>query len=312
MRRSLKGTNLSIETKGQRFLAIGECMVEMAPQSGGLYGMGFAGDTFNTTWYMRRCLPADWSVGYLTAVGHDAVSGRMVDFMASSRIDTSAIARRVDRTVGLYMIQLSDQGERSFAYWRSQSAARLLAEDGAVLAQHLAGVGLAYFSGITLAILDAPGRTRLFAALAEARVKGTKIAFDPNLRPALWSDPKTMCETVMQAAALADIVLPSFDDEARWFGDSDPAATLARYGQVSEVVVKNGEGAMQIRAAGDMFEFQPPAVAQVVDSTAAGDSFNAAYLACRMTGGNVPSALQAGSALAGKVIAARGALVETR
>jgi 2-dehydro-3-deoxygluconokinase len=311
MRRSLKGTNLSIDIKGRRVLAIGECMVEMAPQAGGLYAMGFAGDTFNTTWYLRRCLPADWSVGYLTGVGQDAVSDRMLGFMSDSGIDTGAVIRRPDRTVGLYMIQLSDQGERSFAYWRSQSAARLLADDGAVLAQHLSDVGLAYFSGITLAVLDAPGRARLFSALAAARAAGTKVAFDPNLRPALWADTKVMCETVMQAAAVSDIVLPSFDDEARWFGDADPAATLARYAQAGEVVVKNGEGPMLVQADDRLFDFQPPKVAKVVDSTAAGDSFNAAYLAARLTGPNVPVALQAGAALAGRVIGARGALVET-
>ncbi|GHC57021.1 2-dehydro-3-deoxygluconokinase [Gemmobacter tilapiae] len=301
---------MSIDLKAKRVLAIGECMVEMAPQAGALYKMGFAGDTFNTTWYLRRCLPADWSVGYLTAVGQDGVSDRMIGFMADSGIDTSAVIRRPDRTVGLYMIQLSDKGERSFAYWRNQSAARLLADDEAQLIQRLSGVGLAYFSGITLAILDVQGRARLFAALAAARAAGTKVAFDPNLRPALWSDSNMMCETIMQAAAQSDIVLPSFDDEARWFGDTDPAATLARYAQAEEVVVKNGEGAMRVRSSGHVFDFQPPAVAQVVDSTAAGDSFNAAYLAARLAGTGVPTALQAGAALAGRVIGARGALVE--
>lgn len=284
-------------------------MVEMAPQAGALYALGFAGDTFNTTWYLRRCLPAEWQVGYLTAIGQDALSDRMLAFIADSGIDTSAVIRRSDRTVGLYMIQLSDKGERSFAYWRGASAARLLAEDGAMLAARLQGVDLAYFSGITLAILDDAGRSRLFSALAAARAEGTKIAFDPNLRPALWPDAQTMCGAVMQAAMVADVILPSFDDEARWFGDADPAATLARYGQTTEVVVKNGAGTMLARAGRDLFEFQPPPVAQVIDSTAAGDSFNAAYLACRLQGGDIPAALTAGSALAGRVITARGALV---
>lgn len=300
---------MSIEVRTKRFLGIGECMVEMAVQAGGLYGMGFAGDTFNTTWYMRRCLGADWGVGYLTAVGSDGISGRMVDFMAGHGIGTDAITRRTDRTVGLYMIQLSETGERSFAYWRDRSAARLLAEDTGVLAGYLEGVGLAYFSGITLGILDAAGRDRLFAALQEARAKGTKVAFDPNLRPALWGDTGAMCAAIMAAAELADIVLPSFEDEARWFGDADAAATLARYGAAGEVVVKNGEGPVLARAGSETLTFQPPAVAQVVDTTAAGDSFNAAYLAARLDGAAPAAALAAGSALAGRVIGQRGALV---
>lgn len=302
---------MSIDLLSRRFMALGECMVEMAPQAGGLYGMGFAGDTFNTTWYMRRCLPAEWQVGYLSAVGQDALSDRMLGFMGDSGIETGAIARRADRTVGLYMIQLSDQGERSFAYWRGASAARLLAEDEGRLVEQLAGVGLAYFSGISLAILDAGGRSRLLAALGEAKAAGTRLAFDPNLRPALWASSAEMCETVMAAAGLADIVLPSFEDEARWFGDKDAAATLARYGAAAEVVVKNGGGKMLARAGQGQFEFQPAFVKDVVDSTAAGDSFNAGYLASRLKGADVPRALWAGSALAGQVIRARGALVET-
>ena len=126
-----------------QFLAIGECMVELALQPDGAYAMGFAGDTFNTAWYARRSLPEAWRVGYLSAVGRDAVSDRMLAFMTGAGIDTRAVARLPDRTVGLYMIELV-KGERSFSYWRGQSAARALAADAARLAAALDGVTLAY------------------------------------------------------------------------------------------------------------------------------------------------------------------------
>ncbi|MGC9420788.1 MAG: PfkB family carbohydrate kinase, partial [Rhodovulum sp.] len=131
-------------------LAIGECMVELAPTGGGLYRRGFAGDTFNTAWYARRLLPADWSVAYASCVGTDAVSREMVDFMAAEGIDTTPIRRLPDRTVGLYMIALTG-GERSFFYWRGQSAARALADDPDWLDATLSGRNFIHFSGISLA-----------------------------------------------------------------------------------------------------------------------------------------------------------------
>lgn len=44
-------------------------MVEMAPTEDGNYSKGFAGDTFNTAWYLKCQLPTIWRVWYLAAVG---------------------------------------------------------------------------------------------------------------------------------------------------------------------------------------------------------------------------------------------------
>ena len=120
-----------------RVVCVGECMVELAPAGDGLLRQGFAGDTFNTAWYLKRLRP-DWQVDYLSAVGSDAISDAMLGFMAAAGIGTDHVARRTERTVGLYLITL-DKGERSFSYWRSQSAARTLADDPVALAHGMAG-----------------------------------------------------------------------------------------------------------------------------------------------------------------------------
>ncbi len=293
-----------------RFLCLGEIMVEIAPADAGLFRMGFAGDTFNCAWYARRLLPADWTVGYGTAVGTDAVSGDMIDFIAEQGIETNAVRRDPSRTVGLYMIQLAG-GERSFSYWRGQSAAKTLGDDPAWLDQILDGQDVVQFSGITLAILPPEGRTALCAALARARARGSHIAFDTNLRPRLWEDAETMSKGLLMGAAVSDTVLPSFDEEQMAFGDITPDDTIARYKGLgaTTIAVKNGAEICHVwsQAEGD-FRYDPPAVPLVIDSTAAGDSFGAGFLAARATGATVADATKQAAHLAAQVIQQRGAL----
>lgn len=297
----------------KRVVAIGECMVEMAPQDVSRnFHMGFAGDTLNTAWYLRGLLGASDRVDYLTAVGTDAVSDQMVAFIKAAKIGTNHVVRRDSLTVGLYMIQLQ-AGERSFIYWRDQSAARTLARDGSLLDQALSGADMAYFSGITLAILPDDARATLLQALSRFRTGGGTVVFDPNLRPKLWRHPDDMMASVMNAAAQCDMILPSFEDEATWFGDREPLATVERYaGQgASVVVVKNGPHEILSCTNGMVNHHDPDPVEQVVDTTAAGDSFNAAFLAGHLEGHPLDRAIKSGSALAAKVIQRPGALVDT-
>ncbi|TNJ44466.1 sugar kinase [Phaeobacter sp. B1627] len=296
-----------------RIVAIGECMVEMASKDADTYRMGFAGDTMNTAWYLRRLLDQADTVEYFTAVGTDALSDRMVTFLQDAGLETDHILRRPDVSVGLYTIQLQE-GERSFSYWRGQSAARSLAQDERALISVLTHADMAYFSGITLAILPENDRNTLLQVLADFRKKGAKVIFDPNLRPKLWEDEETMRRVVMEAASVSDMVLPSHEDEALWFGDADPAATAARYADhgSSWVIVKNGAGQILAWENGNLSLHDPVAVSEVIDTTAAGDSFNAGFIASWITGASVAGAIQSGAGLAAQVVQSRGALVNLR
>lgn len=294
-----------------QILTIGECMVEMAPRQDEAYSRNFAGDSFNTAWYLRQLLPSDDQVGYCSAVGTDGISNAMLAFMQAAGISTEAVRRIPNRTVGLYMIELAN-GERSFSYWRGESAAKLLAEDRTFLSQAVAGQDLVLFSGITLAILSEPHRQQLLDVLAEARANGTKIAFDPNMRLRLWPDQQTMCNAVTAAARVADIVLPSFDEDGLNYQDASPQATIERYraGGATCVVVKNGPD--RVHAFSDdegSVVFDPVPVDTVVDTTAAGDSFNAGFLAARLSGAAMVDALAKGASVSAQVIKSRGALV---
>lgn len=295
-----------------RFLSLGEIMVEMAPAPGspGLYRLGYAGDTFNCAWYARRLLPASWTVSYGTVLGQDPMSDDLARFIAEQGIADDALRRTSDRTVGLYLIQ-TRHGERSFSYWRGQSAARTLADDPAWLDATLANRAVIQFSGITLAILSPEARRTLCAALGRARAHGAHIAFDTNLRPRLWDSAEAMRSGLLMGASVADTVLPSFDEEQLAFQDATPEDTLRRYraAGASCVVIKNGAATFQgwTHETGTV-TCTPPAVEQVVDSTAAGDSFAAAFLAARATGESLARAMTRAATLASQVIRHPGAL----
>ena len=293
-----------------RVLAIGECMAELAPADGPKsYTLGFAGDTFNTIWYLAQHAPGI-SAAYYTALGTDPISQDMRCFMQGAGIDDSLITTVRDRTIGLYLISLN-KGERSFSYWRGQSAARCLADDPAALTAAVASADMVYLSGITLAILEPDARARLLSAMDTARAAGKTILFDPNLRPKLWATPQDMTRAIMDGAAVCDIALPSFEDEADWFADASPEATIDRYAQAGakKVIVKNGAGTIHYQDGVRQGQVTVIPALQMVDTTAAGDSFNAGVMAGLARGADLPSCINLGARLASHVIQHKGALV---
>jgi 2-dehydro-3-deoxygluconokinase len=292
-------------------LSIGECLVELAAVGNNLFRQGFAGDTFNTAWYARRALAPSWDVQYFTALGDDPVSTRMLEFMAKGGIGTAHIARRKARAPGLYMIDLQD-GERSFTYWREASAAKTLADDVEALRRAVGEADAIYFSGITLAILNPAARTRLLAALADARSKGKLVAFDSNIRLRLWPDVADLRASIDAACTVASLGLPTIPDEAEVFGEKDAAAVARRYraAGVEEIVVKAGGDAALVVAGTSETLVAPEKVQTIVDTTGAGDSFNGAYIASRLQGETPEIAARKAHARAAKVIQSYGALVE--
>lgn len=294
-----------------KVISIGEVMVELSRGADGRFGLSLGGDTFNTSVYLAR---AGVDTAYATALGDDRYSDAIRASAQGEGVSTELMLRVPGRTAGLYLIDTDAQGERSFTYWRDSAPARELFElpGWEAVAEAMIEANLVYLSGITLSLYSNAGLGRLFATLEFAREQGARIVFDGNFRPRNWKGDIARARAVYaQALKRTTIALPTFEDEVTLWGDGSPAATADRLGTfgVQEIVVKNGaEGALVV--AGGTSQFVPiPQPVEPVDTTAAGDSFNAAYLAARLGGETPAAAAEAGHQLAGRVIRHRGAIL---
>ena len=293
-----------------RIVLVGECMVEFSPIGGGGYRLGFAGDTFNTAWYLRQLMPADWTIQYFTNIGDDQLSADMLRFMKQSGIDTTHVKVVEGLNAGLYVISL-DNGERSFSYWRNASAARKLADDLIRLSDATQSADCIFFSGITLAILSENARDKFLQHMAIRRASGDLVVFDPNIRKRLWRNDAEIRHWISRAYAVANVALPSFADDAEAFGDVDIFGTARRIREAGaeEIVVKNGGDACYVQVGEEGHSIKPEAFVTAVDTTGAGDSFNASYLANRLLGALPLAAVEKAHRIATRVICAPGALV---
>ncbi len=296
----------------KRVVLAGECMVEFASQGEDSYRLGYAGDVYNTAVYLSRSCAQECDVQFMTVVGKDAVSAKLLALMESEKIGCEFLWKDASATLGAYCIQLDPQGERQFIYWRGQSAARRLLQhigDPTVLAAN--PIDMLYFSGITLAILTPEDRAQFFALAALWRNAGARIVFDPNYRPRLWPDADTARAAFQQAYELSEIALPGIDDH-RMLYNQDSAREVIDFLQgcgVAEVVVKDGPNGATLAVDGDIIQVPAVAVSQVVDTTAAGDSFNGAYLSARLRGLDARTAAEQAAKLASDVVQHRGAIV---
>lgn len=284
-----------------RLACIGEAMLELSMKDDTRADLGVAGDTLNTAIYLRRTAPS-LQVEYMTCLGDDPFSNRVDAFIRANGVSTAPTTRLAGYSPGLYAISTSPLGERNFTYWRSNSAARQLFADGDF--SILANYDAIYLTGISLAILPHQIRLGLISWLGQHRLQ---VIYDGNFRPHLWDSLEHAREVNLAMWQRADIALPSVDDETLLF-DETKAEVIKRF------VTRSALGALKCGAAGPISigsqvdQHYPPAQ-QVIDTTAAGDSFNGGYLGNLLTGGTQAQALMAGHELAARVVGFRGAII---
>lgn len=297
---------------------IGECMVEMQNTEAG-WRQGFAGDTLNTATYLSRLLRyAPASISYVTGVGKDQLSQAMVAGWQCEGIDTSLVKPLEEKLPGLYMIEVDDSGERSFHYWREDSAAKYwLDVISAAEQERLSRFDVIYLSGISLAILSGDRRLQLLDLLTKFTDNGGQLIFDNNYRPRLWPEKAVAIDAYARVLALTHTALLTFDDEQAIYGDSHIDECIARslkFG-IKEIVIKRGSKDCVVVNASrptERISVAATPVAKVVDTCAAGDSFAAGYLSKRLRGKSIKDAIKTGHRIASTVIQHKGAIIAAK
>ena len=296
----------------------GECMIELMAaskdQPANTMKQSFAGDVFNTAVYFKRTF-SEQKVHLVTAVGQDKFSVDMIEYFKSENIGTDFVYQSETKIPGLYSIQLDDQGERSFTYWRENSAARQVMQHITDEAISRLSIGdMFFFSGISLAVIEPSARSDFWNLIDRLKAAGVKIVFDPNYRPRLWSSPKEAQDQFELALEKSDLSLPGVDDFEQLFG-MKTAEEVNNYCQqfaLNELIIKNGEQGILVVLNGEITHFAITPVENVVDTTSAGDSFNGVYLGARLEGHSVVDSIALASKAAGFVIQHKGAIVDKK
>ncbi len=288
-----------------RIVCAGEAMVELTPRQG-TWDVHYGGDTLNVAVHLTRL---GHNVAYLTALGGDPFAGNMRRAWGREGMDVSLVLTIPERTTGLYAIDTDESGERHFSYWRGESAAReLFAASGIEHALEAAGeADLLFFSLISLAILPEQGRERLLRLAAEVRAAGGKVAFDSNYRRRLWESEDAARAWRDRAIGMADFGLPTLEDDRQLHTGAtaeEIAAHWVTYG-ADEVLVKLGEDGCLLPS-GEIVA--PPARLVPLDTSGAGDAFDAGYLAARMRGLEPKEAAADGHKLAAWTVLRQGAI----
>lgn len=299
----------------KRIAIIGECMIELNGEPFGAMSQAYGGDSLNTAVYLARTTHQQIDVHYVSALGNDAISQGMITRWNEEGVNTEWVLRDNERQPGLYLIQLDEFGERTFLYWRNQSAARYLLQhpEFPKVESSLSDIDMVYLSGISLAILPPKDRTRLLGLLAQLHARGVEIAFDTNYRPALWESAEQARCIYRQLFEITTLALVTNDDEQALWGDADEQASLHRLKEqgVKKVALKMGAQGNLFHdfESGEDYAIPTQPVARVVDTTSAGDSFNAGFLAGWLLDKSPVACSEQGHKLAGLVIQHKGAII---
>lgn len=288
---------------------IGECMLEFSKKSDASYTMSYGGDTLNTAVYLARC---GGQSDYFTALGNDPFSQEMITNWQSEGVGISKVKLVENQLPGLYLIENDDSGERYFHYWRQNSPARKLISDFPNIFEELPKYQYIFISGITLSLYSNDDLEALFSFLFKYRLNGGEVIFDNNYRSRGWENVKQARKAFNDIMALTDIALISFDDEKALHGEHPIETCIDRWRKysVKELVLKNGHEGCYLVENGEASLIPLEHVVQPVDTTAAGDSFNGAYIAGKLSGKRAKDCVKDGQVCAANVIMHQGAIID--
>ncbi|TMV14608.1 sugar kinase [Arenibacterium halophilum] len=264
-----------------KLVCLGEPMLEFNQQPDGRYLPGHGGDTSNCAIAAAR---QGAKVEYVTHLGADAFGDSFMDLWAREGIDTSGVRQVATAPTGVYFVTHTDAGHQ-FSYFREGSASsRMGPED--LPREALETADILHVSGISQAI-STSAADAVFAAIDMVKSAGGRVSYDTNLRLKLW--PINRARAVIHAAmARCDIALPGLEDATLLTGEDDPDRIADFYLALGAKIVALTLGAEgTLVATPDDRQRITGRRVEAVDATAAGDTFDGAFLA-RLIEGDTP------------------------
>jgi 2-dehydro-3-deoxygluconokinase len=261
-------------------VGIGECLVEFSAAGDGLYQLGYSGDVLNALACAHRL---GLTTGLITAVGDDAFLPGLREVLLDEHIDLSHAPVLEGKSNGVYFIDLDEHQVPSYHFLRKDSAATetFRSQPLEELIGYAREARALLFSSIPLAVMK--DREKLFDLLTA--IKGeTHICYDLNVRRVLWPDPTELIAMMRTLAPIVDVIFVTNDDDRFLFGERSPEQALIEYQKCGfqRVIFRRGAEKTLVADDGESFAVPVPRATHIIDTTGAGDAFNAGFIAAML------------------------------
>ena len=292
--------------------SIGEAMIEISNIKNSLYNQSFAGDTLNFCNYLDK---KKLNAFFLSAIGKSEINQSLLNFVKSKKISTKYIKQINQFELGLYLIKNKDNGEKQFFYWRDESAAKHYFNniDFLNLYKELKNFDYIYFSGITLSIIHISKLNNFIKLFKQLKSKKIKIVFDFNIRPSRWNK-KNLNIFLDSVLKFVDICFLSGEDMNYWKNKNNIKSyeQIVRKYKLKHSIFRKNSKFTYVFLNKTRYVFRNKLLEKVVDTSGAGDGFNAAYLSNFIVNNDPVLALKAGSSLGSKIVMKKGAIVDVK
>ncbi|HDD9399448.1 TPA: aminoimidazole riboside kinase [Escherichia coli] len=251
---------------------LGDAVVDLLPESDGRLLPCPGGAPANVAVGIARL---GGTSGFIGRVGDDPFGALMQRTLLTEGVDITYLKQDEWHRTSTVLVDLNDQGERSFTFMVRPSADLFLETTDLPCWRHGEWLHLC-----SIALSAEPSRTSAFTAMTAIRHAGGFVSFDPNIREDLWQDEHLLRLCLRQSLQLADVVKLSEEEwrliSGKTQNDRDICALAKEYEIAMLLVTKGAEGVV-VCYRGQVHHFAGMSV-NCVDSTGAGDAFVAGLL----------------------------------
>ena len=213
---------------------------------------------------------------FLTQLGDDPFGHYLAGVLEDEDIDISGIKFSKEARTMLAFVSLREDGERSFMFYRHPSADMLMIPDD-IDKTVIDSADLFHFGSITM--ISSPAKEATLFAAQYAHEQGKLIAYDPNLRLALWDDEDAARAGMRLGLEYANIVKIS-DEEASLVLEDGEAVTdlFDKFTQIDLIMLTRGSDGCTVYLRDGSHHDHAGYKVNSVDTTGAGDSFMAGII----------------------------------